>query len=84
MDPAQIFLTEVINFNDPRSQKFSDRKLRKLQDLKKRNPWRVVRRSNVPIDANMLGVILVISVKDDGMERKNGRTGSLCKGTVIK
>ena len=59
-------MTEVIQYSDPRAEKFAEAKKKEIQGLIDRNTWKVVLKRDVPVDANVLGGRLVLAIKDEG------------------
>ena len=70
LPPRQTFMTEVIQYSDPRADKFVEAKKKKIQSLIDRKTWRVVLKRDVSVDANVLGGRFVLAIKDEGTQNE--------------
>lgn len=76
------YVTETLPLNDPRSslKQFSDAKRRELNGLMKRETWKVVPKSSVAPDANVLSSRFVLSIKDRNLPTEEYKARLVAQG----
>ena len=78
--PYTVHITEVIEPNDPRAWKFDEPIKKEIEGLIKRKTWKIVCRSEVPDDANILGGRFVLAIKDEGTNREIWKARFIVQG----
>ena len=68
--PFSSFITEEIKSNDPRASQFSAAKRKEIEGLIKRGTWKIVKKDEVPQNANVLGGRFVLTIKDSGTNKE--------------
>ena len=79
-DTYSVHLTEVIEPQDPRAWKFDEAKKKEIEGLIKRGTWKIVCRSEVPDDANILNGRFVLAIKDEGTDREIWKARFIVQG----
>lgn len=77
-----IHITEVLKSGDPRADSPVFRRAKKLEidGLKNRKVWKVVHRSEVPADSNVLGGRFVLAVKNIGTKDEKAKARYIAQG----
>ena len=67
-ETSEIFLSEILKSGDPRAYSDECRMAieKEIKGLEEKGVWRVVNRSDIPRDANILGGRFVLSIKNKG------------------
>lgn len=75
-----VFITEVIETNDPRASKFDKAKQKEIEGLLKRKTWKIVCRGEVSDNANILIGRFVLAIKDVSTDKEIWKAGFVVQG----
>lgn len=77
-----VHITEVLHPGDPRGETkpFETAKLAEINGLKARKVWKVISRSKIPKDANILGGRFVLAIKNLGSSDQKEKARDIVQG----
>lgn len=78
--PAEMLLTEVIEPQDERTSLFGPAKEKEISGLIERKTWKVVDKSSLPREPNILGSRFVLAIKDEGTKRETWKARLIVQG----
>ena len=82
----QSYLTEVIDSTNPisMSERFQKAKEQEVEVLNSRGTWEIVKKSDVPTGANVLGGRFVLALKNVGTENEQDKARFVAQGFADK
>ena len=78
--PYQVLLTEVLKPGDPREALFDEAKKKEIQGLVEKGTWKVILKSEMSPNPNILGGRFVLAIKDAGTDKEKWKARFVVQG----